>query len=248
MRPAVRALVVATLLATITGCSNDSASDQQLTIFAAASLTSSFTTLEKVFEQDHDGVDVVISFGSSTALGEQIIQGAPADLIATADDASITAVADAGLTAGDPQPFATNTMVVVTPKDNPAGITSLTNLEGTDFVVCDVSAPCGKAAAGVLRKARIKTRPVSYEADVKAVLSKVILGEADAGIVYASDAVAAADDVMTIPVADDVNVINTYYIAAVKDADAEQLARDWLDLVVSQAGQLVFSAEGFGAA
>src|SRR5688500_2755786 len=164
----VMAIAAVGLLGACGGDAGARAEQRQLTIFAASSLTDSFGVLEKAFEKDHEGVDVVISYGSSTALAEQIVQGAPADVIATADRGSMAAVVDAGLTAGAPSGLATNPLVVVTPPDTPAGISSLDNLAGTQFVMCDKSAPCGGAAATVLDQAGIRAEPVSYEADVRA--------------------------------------------------------------------------------
>ena len=239
--------LAATAIAT-TGCSDDSGSadEETLTIFAAASLTETFTTLEKAFEHDHAGVDVVLSFGSSTTLAEQVVQGAPADVIATADEAAMGIVVEEKLTDGDPTPLASNTLTLVTPAGNPADVRSVADLAGVDFVMCDVQVPCGAAAQEVLDNAGVSARPVSYEADVKAVQSKVALGEADAGLVYVTDAVAASDQVDEVPIPDDLNVVNPYYIATVADSAHADLAAEWLSLVSSQAGQRVFADAGFG--
>ena len=233
------------LCATLAGCSNG---ETRLTVFAAASLTETFTSLEKSFEKDHPGVNVQISFGSSSALAEQINAGSRADVIATADDNSIGIVSDKGELDGAPKQFATNTMVIVTPPDNPGNISSLADLQGVDFVVCDPSVPCGAAAAQILQNATITSQPKSLEQDVKAVLTKVALGEADAGIVYVTDAQAAGNDVSTVDIAPDVNVVNPYFIGVVKGSSQTDLAQQWVQLVESQAGQGVLTAAGFGAA
>ena len=163
-----------------------------LNVLAAASLTETFTSLAKDFEADHPGVTVKLAFDSSATLAEQVTQGAPADVLATADEATMQTVVDAGGTEGDPQLFATNHLQMVVPKDNPANIQQFSDLEkpGVKYVVCVDTAPCGKLAAKVLAATGIKAKPASEEVDVKAVLSKVELGEADAGLVYATDAVA----------------------------------------------------------
>ncbi len=235
------------LFAVLTGCS-DGGDETTLTVFAAASLSETFTSLEKSFEKDHPGVDVQISFGSSSALAEQITAGSPADVIATADDTSIGIVSDKGELDGAPTQFATNTMVIVTPPDNPGRISSLADLQGADFVVCDPSVPCGAAAAQILQNATITTHPKSLEQDVKAVLTKVTLGEADAGVVYVTDAQTAGNDVSTVDIAPDVNVVNPYFIGVVKGSSQTDLAQQWVQLVESQAGQGVLTAAGFGAA
>lgn len=229
-------------------CSGEegAADNRRLTVFAASSLTETFTELESAFEADHPGVDVVISFGSSSTLTQQIAAGAPADVVATADDTSMQVVADAQLLAADPVPFASNTMAVATPPGNPADVDSLSDLGSVDFVMCDPSAPCGTAAQRILSRLATEPQPRSLEPDVKSVLAKVTLGEVDAGIVYVTDARAAGDGVDTVAIPAELNVVNAYYIAAVKGSPSPDVAADWISLVNSQAGQRVFAAAGFG--
>lgn len=239
--------LTAALLTASCSSGGDSGRDQtKLTVLAASSLTETFTQLESAFEKDHPGVNVVISFGSSTTLAEQIVSGAPADLIATADGTSMGIVADKHLLARKPVAFATNTMVIATPPDNPANVRTLKDLADADFVMCDPSAPCGAAAQKVLANAGVTAKPKSLEVDAKSVLSKVTLGEADAGLVYVTDARAAGNDVATVPIPANLNAINAYYIAPVKDSSAGDLAQQWVSLVTSQAGQRVLRAAGFG--
>jgi molybdate transport system substrate-binding protein len=157
-------------------------------------------------------------------------------------------VTDAGDLDGEPTQFATNTLIVVTPPDNPGNVRSLGDLQHADYVVCDPSVPCGAAAATILDNAGITAKPKSLEEDVKAVLTKVTLGEADAGIVYVTDAQAAGDKVSTVDIAPDVNVVNPYFIGVIKDSGESHLAQEWVDLVTSQAGQSVLQQDGFGAA
>lgn len=245
-------LVIAVTALSLTACSDtddtqDSVEQGTLTVFAASSLTQTFSTLEKAFEDERDGVDVVLSFDSSTTLAEQIKAGAPADVLATADLASMQRVTDEDLLSGDPVPFASNTLAVVTPSDNPADLQSVGDLQTADFVQCDPSAPCGAAAEQLLESARIQAQAQSLEPNVAAVLAKVTLGEADAGIVYVTDARAAGENVATINIPTAVNVVNPYYIAAVEGSPQPELAEDWLALVSSQAGQRVLQAAGFGA-
>jgi len=228
------------------GGSGGSDGDTTLTVFAASSLTNVFGELEKSFEADHDGVDVVLSLDSSSALATQITEGSPADVLATADEASMQIIVDAEDNAGDPQSFASNTMVIVTPPDNPAGIESVDDLPGTDYVLCDPSAPCGAVSEEILGNAGIAPEPVSLEDKVTAVLSKVTLGEADAGMVYVSDAQGAGDDVASVEIPDDINVATPYFIAPVADSEHADLAQEWIDLVLSQAGLDELAAAGFG--
>ncbi|HEY7043901.1 MAG TPA: molybdate ABC transporter substrate-binding protein [Nocardioidaceae bacterium] len=242
------ALLLAACLVSCSDGDGGGGDTTQLTVFAAASLTEAFTTLEKDFEKDHSDVDVVTSFGSSTDLATQVTEGSPADVIATADDKSMGIVTDAGDLDGEPTQFATNTLIVVTPPDNPGNVRSLGDLQHADYVVCDPSVPCGAAAATILDNAGITAKPKSLEEDVKAVLTKVTLGEADAGIVYVTDAQAAGDKVSTVDIAPDVNVVNPYFIGVIKDSGESHLAQEWVDLVTSQAGQSVLQQDGFGAA
>lgn len=246
-------LLLATVLATVlAACSDDgsgdggSGGDSTLTVFAASSLTDVFGELEKAFEVDHDGVDVVLSLDSSSTLATQITEGSPADVLATADEASMQIIVDAGDNGSDPETFASNTMTIVTPPDNPARIGTIDDLPGTDYVLCDPAAPCGAVAEEILGRAGITLEPVSLEDKVTAVLSKVTLGEADAGMVYLSDAVGAGDDVNAYKIPDDVNASTPYVIATVADSEHADLAQEWIDLVVSQAGLRVLADAGFG--
>jgi molybdate transport system substrate-binding protein len=238
-------LLVAPALA---ACGSGDDDQQELTVSAASSLTEAFTTLADDFEKDHTDVDVKLSFGSSTDLATQVNEGSPTDVLATADEKTMDVAANEGNIDGDPTQFATNTLILVTPPDNPAGITSLDDLDGADFVVCDPSVPCGAAAATILDNAGVAAEPKSLEEDVKAVLTKVTTGEADAGIVYVTDAAAAGSDVSTVDIPTDVNVVNPYFIGVVKDSDDSDTAQEWVDLVNSQAGQGVLSDDGFGPA
>jgi molybdate transport system substrate-binding protein len=242
--------VVAGMSAALTGCGggddDSGGGTTKLTVFAGSSLTNTFGELEKAFEKDHSGVDVVVSYDSSSALATQITSGSPADVLATADQSSMQILVDAGDNAATPKSFASNTMAVVTPPDNPAGVTSVATIDNGDFVLCDPSVPCGDVAAQILKKAGVTAKPVSYGDKVTAVLSTIELGEADAGMVYVTDAMAAGDKVHTVDIPADLNVVTPYYIAAVKDSPNSTLADEWISLVESQAGQDVLDEAGFG--
>ena len=169
-------------------------------MLAAASLTETFTELAERFEEDHPGVTVKLAFDSSATLAQQAVDGAPADVLATADAATMDTAGD--VLADEPRIFATNTMVLVTPPDNPAGIARFADLDSGDvtFVACVETAPCGKVAAALLEDNAVAAEPASLEVDVKSVLAKVTSDEADAGFVYATDAVAAGDTVRSLDV------------------------------------------------
>jgi molybdate transport system substrate-binding protein len=219
-----------------------------LTVLGAASLTEAFTTLAKDFQATHPGVHVKLAFDSSATLAEQVNQGAPADVLATADTSTMQTVSDAGNTAGEPKLFATNHLQLVVPKDNPAGITKFSDLDKSSvkYVVCVDTAPCGKLAKTVLADTGITHPPASEEVDVKAVETKVQMGEADAGIVYATDVVAAGGKVKAIDIPTSDKNLNSYPIAALRGARKPALAKAWVRLVLSGKGQKVLSDDGFG--
>jgi molybdate transport system substrate-binding protein len=232
------------------GSSSSSAAPETgtLTVLAASSLTETFGTLAQQFEAAHPGVKVRLSFDSSATLAEQVTQGAPADVLATADTSTMQTVVDAKGTADKPVNFATNHLQMVVPPDNPAGITQFSDLSkpGVKYVVCVDTAPCGKLAATVLAANNITAKPASEEVDVKAVLSKVELGEADAGLVYATDARAGGSKVKAVDIPTSNENLNTYPIADLSAAAKPQLAKEWVDLVTSAKGQQVLADAGFG--
>lgn len=239
----------------LAACGNDDAVDPRaedertLTLFAAASLTDTFTDLAETFEDQHEGVTVELSFGGSSALVSQLQEGAPADVFAAADEKTMQVAADDDLLAGEAIPFATNTLVVVTPPDNPAGVQGLADLARPDVetVVCAPQVPCGAAAESLEEAAGVDISPASEEQAVTDVLAKVVAGEADAGLVYVTDAESAGDDVETIEVPEAADVVNTYPIAALADARHTDLAQDWITLVTGDDGQQMLADAGFGA-
>jgi molybdate transport system substrate-binding protein len=251
MKRALPAISLALLLP-LAACGNDdeggSADDGggggTLTVLAAASLTDVFEQLAGPFEEEHD-VDVSFSFGSSTDLAEQVSDGAPGDVLATADETSMGIAEDAGVT-GDVETFATNVLTIVVPKGNPAGIESLDDLADATWVRCADEVPCGKVALAVLDDNGITAEPASLEEDVRATLDKVISGEADAGLVYETDAVAAAEDVESIEIAGADSEITSYFATTLEQSEDADLAADWVEWVLSDQGQDVLAAAGFG--
>lgn len=217
-----------------------------ITVLAASSLTGTFTELADRFEADHPGTRVKLAFDSSATLAQQALEGAPADVLATADEATMDSAADA--LADEPQVFASNTMVLVTPRDNPAAITRFADLEqgGVDYVACVDTAPCGKVAAALIEDNGLGAEPASLEVDVKAVLAKVTSDEADAGLVYETDAVAAGDDVTSVEVPRADDELTTYPIAALAQSKEADLAGQFVDLVLSDDGQQLLADAGFG--
>lgn len=240
------ALALALVLLPLSSCGGDD-DEQVLTVLAAASLTEVFTDLADTFEEEHDGVAVRLSFGSSTTLADQAGQGAPGDVLATADEPSMQAAEDAGALAQDAVVFAENQLVLVVPADNPAGITSYTDLlrSGVDWLRCADDVPCGRAAGRLIDLNEPLGDPASLEVDVKSVLAKVIAGEADAGFVYATDATTAGRDVEVIDVPHAQDALTRYYIAPLEQAENDDLAADWVALVRSADGRTMLDDAGF---
>ncbi|PRC42375.1 molybdate ABC transporter substrate-binding protein [Mycobacterium sp. ITM-2017-0098] len=249
MRPiAGFALCVALLVAGCSSAQDDSGADG-VTVFAAASLKSTFTELGAQFESDHPGSKVTFNFAGSSDLVAQLGQGAPADVFAPADTDSMTKAVDAGLVSGTPVDFAANTLTIVTPPGNPEGIMSFADLArpGTQVVVCAPQVPCGSAAQKVEKAAGVTLTPVSEESAVTDVLGKITSGQADAGLVYATDAAAAGDKVTAVPFPESAGAVNTYPIASLSAAPNPTAARQFIDLVTGPRGQDVLSAAGFVA-
>ena len=227
----------------VAGCSADE-EDATLRVLAAASLTTVFTELGEEFEASHDGVTVKFSFGSSTELAQQAADGAPGDVLATADEHAMTIATDADV-ATSPTTFATNVLVIVTPPDNPGEVGSLADLADTTWVRCADQAPCGGVARALLEDNEITAEPSSLEEDVRATLDKVISGEADAGLVYATDAAWAGDDVATVAIDGADSERNLYLISPLEQSLSPELAEEWIDLVTGPDGQRILAEAGF---
>ncbi|TCP56567.1 molybdate transport system substrate-binding protein [Tamaricihabitans halophyticus] len=232
----------------LAGCTGSAESANTLTVLAAASLTETFGELEKRFEQEHPDVDVRISYDGSSTLAQQAINGASADVFASADPENMTKVVDAGAVDGQPAPFATNKLTIAVAKGNSKGIQDLRGLTaaGLTVVGCAEEVPCGRATAEVQRAASVTLRLASEEQSVKAVLNKVQAGEADAGLVYVTDVRAAGDAVTGVSFPEADQVINEYPIARLADAPNPELAAEFVELVRGQEGGRVLTDAGFG--
>jgi molybdate transport system substrate-binding protein len=216
-----------------------------ITVDAASSLTEAFDSLKAKFENDHPGTTITISYGASSDFATQITQGAPADVFASASTSSMDAVGDQAV---DPTNFVSNTLEIAVPPGNPAGIKTIDDLakSGVKVAVCDPEVPCGSVAQEVFKNAGITVHPAASLADVKSTLAAVESNEVDAGVVYVTDVRAAGDKVDGVPIADDVNATTIYPIAVLKDAKNPDLARAWVDFVLSPTGKQVLAADGFG--
>ncbi|WP_367128025.1 molybdate ABC transporter substrate-binding protein [Saccharothrix sp. HUAS TT1] len=241
----MRALALVALLV-VAGCGG-TGPRERVTVFAAASLTGTFTVLGDEFEAAHPGVEVVFNFGGSSALARQLGQGAPADVFASAAPANMAEVADAGGTAAEPVVFARNRLEIAVPRGNPAGVAGLADFgdEAAKVAVCAEQVPCGAAARRVFAAAGVTARPDTVEQDVKAVLTKVRLGEVDAGLVYRTDVRAAGGEVEGIGFAEADDAVNDYPIAPLAGAPNAAGARAFVEHVRSDRGRAVLAEAGF---
>lgn len=258
MKSAVRIAAAAALVVGIaSGCgsSNDASSPSsstsagggKLIVFAAASLKSSFTEIGNQFKTDNPGSDVEFSFAGSSDLVTQLTQGAPADVFASADTKNMDKANQAGLLSGSPVNFASNTLTIVTAPGNPKKIASFKDLTqpGLSVVVCAPQVPCGSATEKVEKATGVTLNPVSEESQVTDVLGKVTSGQADAGLVYVTDAKGAGDKVAEVNFAESAGAVNIYPIAVLKQSKNADLAGKFVDLVTGEAGQKVLNATGF---
>jgi molybdate transport system substrate-binding protein len=218
-------------------------SPAEIKVFAAASLTAAFNELGPQYTAA-EGTKVTFNFAGSQALATQIQQGAPADVFASADLDNMGKVEDL---VGTPQSFASNLLQIVVEKGNPKGVKGLDDLANPDLkvVLAAPDVPAGKYAQQALGKANVTVKPVSQEDNVKAVVAKVSLGEADAGIVYVTDVTAGGDRVGGVDLPREQNVVATYPIATVKASKAQDKAQAFMDLVLSDQGQQVLEKYGF---
>jgi molybdate transport system substrate-binding protein len=218
-------------------------------VLAAASLKTAFTELGALFRTANPGASVRFSFAGSSDLVAQLQQGAPGDVLATADTATMDRAAADDLLAGAAQPFATNTMMIAVPPGNPAKITAFADLAGEAVivVVCAPQVPCGAATEQVEANTGVALSPVSEEGSVTDVLGKVSSGQADAGVVYVTDVTAAGEAVQGVAIPADANATSTYPVAVLAGSRDQALAGRFRDLVLSAHGQQVLADAGFGA-
>jgi molybdate transport system substrate-binding protein len=250
-RPIVAAAGVLYLL--VASCGDDDSGSAEpavsgdLTVFAAASLTDAFTEIGDAFMVDHPDAHVTFNFASSSHLVVQINEGAPADVYASADQTNMAKLTDAGNNGGEPALFATNSLEIIVEKGNPKAITGVADLADPDLIVvtCAPEVPIGKYSADVFAKAGVTVTPASYEEDVKGVVNKVALGEADAGVVYKTDVTAAGDEAEGVDIPTDLNVVAEYPLVVTKDAPNAEAGQVFVDFVVGEEGQSILASYGF---
>jgi molybdate transport system substrate-binding protein len=250
----IRALIACAAVALLLpGCGGDDDGSggaaagrrEEITVFAASSLTSAFEDLGERFEADDPEVDVKFNFLSSSDLAAQIEQGSPADVFASADETNMERVEDGDFAAGEPEILAHNKLEIIVPPDNPSGVNDLQDLTNDDLVVslCNEECPAGRYALEIFDNAGIDVEADSLETEVKGVVTRVSLGEADAGIAYMTDTKAADGDVESVTIPDDVNVIARYPIVVLKDSPSS--AQRFVDYVLSANGQGILEEYGF---
>jgi molybdate transport system substrate-binding protein len=224
-----------------------SALSGSITVFAAASLTAGFKTIGSNFEKAHAGTTIDFNFAGSPTLVAQIQQGATGDVFASADQPIMQKLVDVSLVEGTPTVFARNKLAIVVARGNPKAITSLADLgrPGLVVVLCGPTVPCGRYGAQALVNAGVKVTPASLETDVKSVVSKVSLGEADAGIVYVTDITAASSTVTGVPIPAAQNVVASYPIAVLKGTQNSALAKAFIGYLLSADGQHALASFGF---
>jgi molybdate transport system substrate-binding protein len=230
------------------GESEDENGQRGLIVLAAASLTEVFRSLEEPFEVLHPNISPKFSFESSSTLVAQVQEGVPADVIATADEETMGQLESAGLLEEPPQTFAVNELAIIVEAGNPRNVQELADLADPSLkvVLAAEEVPAGGYARQSLEAAGVEMQPVSLEEDVKAVVSKVSLGEADAGIAYVTDVKAAGSAVGSVPIPLEHNVVARYPIAVLEDARNGNHAEDFVDLVLSEDGNEALTEAGFG--
>jgi molybdate transport system substrate-binding protein len=246
------AIACALSLALLTGCGSEgesSPSDSTIVVFAAASLTGTFTEIGEQFETENPGATVEFSFAGSSDLVTQLTQGAQADVFASADSKNMGRAAQSNLLQGDPVNFASNTLTIAVAPGNPKRIATFRDLTRSDIavVVCAPQVPCGSATQKVEQAAGVELSPVSEESSVTDVLNKVTSGQADAGVVYVTDAIGAGEKVTGVALPEAAGAVNTYPIALLEQSKNKELARKFIDAVTGASGQKVLTAAGFGA-
>lgn len=239
------ALSAVMLTPAVASCGAD---DDAVLVLAAASLTDVLTQMEADFESANPGVDVQVSFAGTNAVQVQIEQGAPADVVAFADTAPMDdLVADGDVRRDDVNVFAQNRIVLATPTDDPGDVASLADLAdpGRTIGLCATAVPCGALAAELLDRAGVDASPDTEEPDVRSLVAKLVSGELDAGLIYATDATAFGDELRVVPDLGVDDVTNTYTVAVIADSERRGPAGRFVAFVLSDAGSEILLRAGF---
>lgn len=247
------AAVAALAALALAGCSSSGSGQSpaagltgSIIVAAASSLTEAFDTIKAQFTKSHPGTKITISYGASSDLATQITNGAPIDVFASASTTNMDDVKDEAI---NPVNFVTNTLEIATPPNNPAHITSVSDLAkpGVKVATCAPEVPCGVVASEVFKNAKITVKPVAEEEDVKSTLAAVESGEVDAGMVYVTDVRSAGDKVNGVAIPTVLNASTEYPIAALRSSKNPDLAKAFVAYVLSPAGKKALAADGFSA-
>jgi molybdate transport system substrate-binding protein len=241
-----RLIVTTFVLGIVIACS-DASVEGELLVSAAASLTDAFGEVESAFEEENPDVDVVLNLGSSSALREQILEGAPADVFASANTSNMDQVAQAGELSGEAEIFVTNSLQIAVPTGNPAGVTGLEDFAREELLIglCAEDVPCGDFGRRALENAGITPSIDTNEADVRALVTKIEAGELDAGITYVTDVLSTSGTVEGIEIPAEVNVVAEYPIGTLAGAPNAGTAAAWVEFVLSDEGQAILTSYGF---
>jgi molybdate transport system substrate-binding protein len=225
------------------------AASGELLVSAAASLTDAFAEIEAAFEEAHPGVDVILNLGASSALLEQILEGAPADVFASANTSNMDQVAEAGEVSGEAQTFVTNSLQIAVPAGNEAGVSGLEDFAREELLIglCAEDVPCGEFGREALASAGVTPAIDTNEPDVRALLTKIEAGELDAGITYVTDVISTAGRVEGVDIPDENNVVAEYPIAALASAPNPDAAAAFVEFVLSNEGQAILTGYGFSS-
>jgi molybdate transport system substrate-binding protein len=242
-----KTLVLTLVIATAcTGTDEGAESERELLVSAAASLTDAFGEIEGAFEEANDGVDVVLNLGASSALREQILEGAPVDVFASANTSNMNQVAEAGEVSGEAEIFVTNSLQIAVPEGNPAGLEDFAR-EELLIGLCAEDVPCGEFGREALASAGVTPTIDTNEADVRALLTKIEAGELDAGITYVTDVMSTEGTVEGIDIPEERNVVAEYPIAALASAPSPDTAAEFVEFVLSEEAQAILTAYGFAS-
>lgn len=244
----MRKILILALIAAACGGSGDgAASEGELLVSAAASLTDAFGEIETAFEDANPGVDVVLNLGASSALREQILEGAPADVFASANTSNMDQVAEGGEISGDAQIFVTNSLQIAVPEGNPGAVVGLDDFANEELLIglCADDVPCGEFGREALANAGVTPSIDTNEPDVRALLTKIEAGELDAGITYVTDVMSTGGAVEGVEIPDEVNVVAEYPIAPLTGGPNPESAAAFVEFVLSEEGQAILTAYGF---
>jgi molybdate transport system substrate-binding protein len=242
----VRVMIAGVLLLVGAACASE-ADEGELLVSAAASLTDAFADVEAAFEEANPGIDVILNLGSSSALREQILEGAPADVFASANTSNMDQVAEAGEVTGEAEIFVTNSLQIAVPEGNPADVTGLEDFARDELLIglCAEDVPCGEFGREALASAGVTPAVDTNEPDVRALLTKIEAGELDAGITYVTDVLPTAGTVEGVDIPEENNVVAEYPIAALGSAPNPDAAAAFVEFVLSEEGQAILTSYGF---